>query len=145
MSSGTRTLYPRLMLPRLLRLKERPAARRGETVTMTNTRPIDAIIAEMVRRIVEKFDPLQVILFGSQARGDAHPDSDIDLLVVFPHVENSRTTAVAILDELSDMRAFKDIVVTTPDDIAARGELIGTVLEPALREGRVLYERGKAA
>jgi uncharacterized protein len=111
----------------------------------TSTRTVDEIIAEMVRRIVERFDPLQVILFGSHARGDAHADSDVDLLVVFPHVENSRTMAVAILDELSDLRAFKDIVVTTPGEIEIYGKLVGTVLEPALREGRVLYEHGVAA
>lgn len=111
----------------------------------TDARQVDEVIAEMTRRIVEKFDPLQVILFGSQARGDARPDSDVDLLVVFPHVGNTRLAAVAILDELSDMRAFKDIVVTTPAEIATWGKLIGTVLEPALREGRVLYERGMAA
>ena len=39
-------------------------------------------IDRMVRRIVRKFQPEQVILFGSQARGDAGPDSDVDLLVV---------------------------------------------------------------
>jgi uncharacterized protein len=99
----------------------------------------------MTRRIVARFDPLQVILFGSRARGDAHEDSDVDLLVVFPHVENSRTMAVAIPDELADLPAFKDVVVTTPTEIAACGKLIGTVLEPALREGLVLYERGVAA
>jgi uncharacterized protein len=111
----------------------------------TDTRSIDEIIAEMTRRIVERFDPLQVILFGSHARGDAHADSDIDLLVVFPHVENTRLKAVAILDELSGLGVAKDIVVTTPDEIAAWGKLIGTVLEPALREGRVVYERKPAA
>jgi uncharacterized protein len=111
----------------------------------TDARAIDEIIAEMVRRIVEKFDPLQVILFGSRARGDARPDSDVDLLVVFPHVENTRLAAVAILDELSDMRAFKDVIVSTPEEIAAYRHLIGNVLEPAMREGRVLYERRPAA
>ena len=64
-----------------------------------DARDVDEIIAEMTRRIVEKFDPLQVILFGSRARGDARADSDVDLLVVFPHVENSRLAAVAILGE----------------------------------------------
>jgi predicted nucleotidyltransferase len=111
----------------------------------TDSRSVDEIIQEMTRRIVARFDPLQVILFGSRARGDAHEDSDVDLLVVFPHVENSRTMAVAILDELADLPAFKDVVVTTPAEIAARGKLIGTVLEPALREGRVLHQRGVAA
>ena len=37
-------------------------------------------IDRMVERIVQKFNPEQVILFGSQARGDAGPDSDVDLL-----------------------------------------------------------------
>ena len=40
-------------------------------------------ISIMTERIVRNFDPLQIILFGSRARGDADRDSDIDLLVVF--------------------------------------------------------------
>jgi uncharacterized protein len=111
----------------------------------TDTRKVDEIIAEMTRRIVEKFDPLQVILFGSQARGDAHANSDVDLLVVFPTCENTRLAAVAILSELRGLGMDKDVVITTPEEIAARGHLIGTVLEPALREGLVLYERQSAA
>jgi len=107
----------------------------------TDTRSADEIIAEMTRRIVEQFDPLQVILFGSRARGDHRPDSDVDLLVVFSHIENTRETAVAIADLLYDAPLGKDIVVTTPEEITIRGTLIGTVLEPALREGEVLYER----
>jgi predicted nucleotidyltransferase len=114
-------------------------------MTPADTREVDEIIAEMTRRIVEKFDPLQVILFGSRARGDARPDSDVDLLVVFPHVENSRLAAVAILGELQGLGVAKDVVVTTPDEIAVWGKMIGNVLEPALREGRVLYERQAVA
>ena len=115
------------------------------TDTHTDTRSVDEIIEEMTRRIFARFDPLQVILFGSRARGDARPDSDTDLLVVFSHVENSFKTAVAIRDELRGLDVSKDIVVTTPDEIAVWGHLIGTVLEPALREGRTLYKRGVAA
>ena len=111
----------------------------------TDTRSVDEIVEEMTRRIVARFDPLQVILFGSRARGDAHEDSDVDLLVVFPHVENSRTMAVAIRSELRGLGVAKDIVVTTPHEIATYSKLIGTVLEPALREGRVLYESGVTA
>jgi predicted nucleotidyltransferase len=98
-------------------------------------------LAEAVRRIARQFDPLRIILFGSWARGDARPDSDIDLLVVLPYVENKRQVAVRIGNALSDLPASKDIIVTTPEEIVARGNIIGDVLRPALREGKVIYER----
>lgn len=40
------------------------------------------MIAKMVKAIVDEVDPVQIILFGSQAKGNAKPDSDVDLLVV---------------------------------------------------------------
>lgn len=98
-------------------------------------------LPEAVQRIARQFNPLRIILFGSWARGDARPDSDIDLLVILPHVENKRQVAVRIGNALSDLPTSKDIVVTTPEEIAARGNIIGDVLRPALREGKVIYER----
>ncbi|MBM4438438.1 MAG: nucleotidyltransferase domain-containing protein [Actinobacteria bacterium] len=99
------------------------------------------LIATMTARIVRDFDPLRVILFGSHARGDAGAQSDLDLLVVLPDPADRRAAAVAIRVALADLPVYKDIVVTTPDEIARRGDLVGSVLRPALREGRVLYER----
>ena len=101
-----------------------------------------ALIETMTDRIVAGFRPLRVILFGSHARGEARPDSDIDLLVVLPQVHDKRQAAVAIRRALADMPVCQDVVVTTPEEIARRGNVIGTVLRPALREGKVLYERG---
>lgn len=98
-------------------------------------------LPEMVNRIVQRFDPLRIVLFGSWARGDAKPDSDVDLLVVLPHVKNKRKVTISIGNTLSDLRVSKDIIVTTPDDIAMRENMIGTILYPALREGKVIYER----
>ena len=97
-------------------------------------------IQVMAERIVQDFDPVKIILFGSHARGEAGPESDIDLLVVLPEVANKRQAAVAIRRALADLPVTKDIVVTTPEEIARRGDLVGTVLRPALREGKVLYE-----
>ena len=87
------------------------------------------------------FHPLKLILFGSHARGDARPDSDIDVLVVLPEVSDKRRVAIEIRRTLIDLPVCKDIIVTTPEEIERRGNLIGTVLRPALREGKVLYER----
>ena len=99
------------------------------------------VINEMVQVIVRDFHPLRVILFGSHARGDAGPDSDVDLLVVLPHVENKREAAIDMLESLADAPTAKDIVVTTPEEIERWGDLVGTILRPALREGRILYEQ----
>lgn len=103
------------------------------------------IIAELIPaitdRIVRDFDPLRIILFGSHARGDAGSGSDVDLLVVLPQVADKRRVAVEIRRTLADLPICKDIIVTTPEEIARRGEMVGTILRPALREGTVLYER----
>ena len=98
-------------------------------------------ITTMVDRIVERFDPLRIILFGSQARGTANKHSDVDLLVVMGDGTDQRRTAIEIRRILRDMPIAKDIVVSTPDEIERRGDIIGPVLRPALREGKVLYER----
>jgi len=100
-----------------------------------------ACLPEAIERIRRQFDPLRIILFGSWARGQARPDSDLDLLVVLPHVENKRRAAVEILRALNGLPVSKDVIVTTPEEIAARGNTIGHVLRSALREGKVLYER----
>ena len=101
-------------------------------------------IDTMVRRIVEGFSPLRVILFGSHARGAAGPDSDVDLLVVMPETVHKRQTAIAIRRLLSDAPVPKDILVTDPEEVARRGDLPGSVLRTALREGVSLYDRGRA-
>jgi predicted nucleotidyltransferase len=99
------------------------------------------IIAEMVRRVVEGFDPHQIILFGSHARGTAGPDSDADLLVVMPLEGSRREQAVAIRIALSGMGLAKDVFVVTPEEVEQYRDLVGTIIRPALREGKVLYER----
>ncbi len=104
---------------------------------MTTAEAIDI----MVRRIVEQFHPLRIILFGSQARGDAGPDSDVDLLVVLPTVEHKRQLTIAIRRVLRDLPVAKDILVSTPEEIAQRSDLVSSVLRPAIREGKVLYEQ----
>jgi predicted nucleotidyltransferase len=99
------------------------------------------LIAAMTACIVEEFAPLWVIVIGSHARGEAGPDSDVDLLVVPPSVDDKRETAIRIRQALAHFLVSKDVIVTTPEEVARRGDLVGTVLRPALREGRVVCER----
>ena len=59
-------------------------------------------IGRMVKRIVKQFDPEQVILFGSQARGDAGPDSDVDLLIVMDFEGTALDKGLEIMLALHD-------------------------------------------
>ena len=56
----------------------------------------EAVISDMVDRIVSRFDPTQVLLFGSQVRGSANEWSDVDLLVVMTEVTDKRRAAIEI-------------------------------------------------
>ena len=111
------------------------------TTDHERTAEIDTVVSTMVERIADQFDPERILLFGSRARGDARDWSDVDLLVVMPDGTDRREVAVEIGVAVGDLPVAKDIIVTTPTHIAKRGHVIGTVLRPALREGKVLYER----
>ncbi|MGC8731944.1 MAG: nucleotidyltransferase domain-containing protein [Halothiobacillaceae bacterium] len=109
---------------------------------MPGTKPgIDHEIQRMVRRIVRQFRPERIILFGSHARGEAGPGSDVDLLVVMPYKGMKHHKQVEIRVALHDIRIPKDIIVTSPEDFAWRHKVIGTIEYPAVKEGKVLYAR----
>ena len=100
----------------------------------------DVLIPEIVGALVERFHPFAIILFGSRARGDHRPDSDVDLLVVLQSVADKRRAAAAMRDALAQIPVAKDIIVATPPEIAEGRNLSGSILRPALRDGKVLYE-----
>ncbi len=98
-----------------------------------------AYLPEITRRITEIFRPERIVLFGSQARGSARPDSDLDLLVILPTVENKRERRVAIRVALADIPIDKDIVVVSSEEARRRSRVPGSIVGAALREGVVLH------
>ena len=98
-------------------------------------------INTMVERIVSRFRPQKIILFGSHARGDALPDSDVDLLIVMSVTGSKRQKAVKIGVALHDIPIAKDVIVVTPEEFEWRKDIVGTIEWPASREGKVLYAR----
>ena len=108
---------------------------------MTKDPQVQSAILEMVRRIVEKFHPEKIILFGSHARGDAGPDSDVDLLVVLQVEGSKRELRVNIRVAIEDIALSKDILVATPDEVLRKSRQVGSVLRSAIKEGEALYER----
>ncbi len=102
-------------------------------------------IQRMVNRIVREFQPERVILFGSHARGEGEPDSDVDLLVVIPVEGSKREKAIEIGVALHDVRVPKDIIVTTPEEFEWRKEIAGTIERPAAMEGKTLYAKERTS
>ena len=104
-------------------------------------REVRDLLPTIRRRLVSRFRPERIIVFGSQARGDATGQSDLDLLVVVPDTTDIRSATRDMYEVLDDLPIAKDIVVATLADIERFGNLVGTILQPALRDGVTIYER----
>ena len=103
--------------------------------------PVQEKIDELVNRIVERFRPEKIILFGSHARGTAGQDSDADILVVMPVKGSKRKKATEIDVALVGLDLPVDVIVITPEELERNKNQIGTIIYPALREGKILYEK----
>jgi predicted nucleotidyltransferase len=99
----------------------------------------DEIINEIIHRIVETAHPRKIILFGSAARGEMGPNSDLDILVVVPTGIHRRKTAQSIYRNLIGVGFAADIVVVTEQDLDRYGDNIGMVIKPAIEQGKILY------
>lgn len=99
-------------------------------------------LPQVIEEVVRACDPLLVILFGSLARGEEGPDSDIDLLVVLPHVESKQKPGLmGTIRFAVEAPVPIDVFVTDPDEIERRRDVIGSFHYWPLREGKVVYER----
>jgi predicted nucleotidyltransferase len=104
-----------------------------------NTSHRQDLLDEIVRRIVRVVHPQRIFLFGSAARGQLGPDSDLDLLVIVREPVHRRALAQEIYRNLHGFPLPVDVVVATERDVEQYGDRIGTILRPALREGEVIY------
>jgi len=109
-------------------------------VTFDGRKPEAEVLQEIIARVVQIAHPQRLILFGSAARGEMGPDSDVDLLVVVQEPVHRRDLAGKIYGNLHGVPLPVDVVVVTENDIREFGNKIGTVLYPALKEGVIVYE-----
>jgi predicted nucleotidyltransferase len=99
------------------------------------------LLQEITRRILAVSAPEQIILFGSYVYGEPGPDSDLDLLVVTEGVKAPRQESVRLRRALRGLLVPIDVIVATPQQIARHRDSIGLIYGPAIRDGRVIYER----
>jgi predicted nucleotidyltransferase len=100
----------------------------------------EALLDEVVRRVLTAARPERIILFGSAATGQMTEDSDLDLLVVEPEPANTRDRSVRIRRALGDVRYPVDVIVMSSARFEETKNLIGGIAYPARKCGRVLYE-----
>ncbi len=96
----------------------------------------------VVEDVVRAVAPHRIVLFGSVARGDEGPDSDLDLLVVLDRIKHAeRTRLVSSIRRAISARAPIDVFVTDLAEYERRKDVIGSMIYWPAREGEVVYER----
>ena len=100
---------------------------------------VESIVRRMVERVVERFDPIAVWLFGSIARGDCNRHSDVDLMIIMPEGTDRKTAELGIMAELRGSMLPKDVLVDTPDTFRRAADDLGTVQHVVRKYGVMLY------
>ena len=97
------------------------------------------ILEDIINRIVETVHPEKIILFGSAARGEMGPHSDVDLLIIRKG-GHSRKLVGQIYRKLHGVGAAVDAVMVSPGDVERYKDSHALIIKPALAEGRVVYD-----
>jgi predicted nucleotidyltransferase len=100
----------------------------------------DSVLADVIHRLAEAYEPERIYLFGSRARGDSGPDSDYDLLVVVPDdAPPRRRRSKLAYEALRGTGTAADVLVCTHSYFESRRSLKASLPGTVLREGRLLH------
>jgi predicted nucleotidyltransferase len=105
-----------------------------------------SVLDTIIERIVEVADPERIILFGSGARGEMGPHSDLDLLVVKETGERSRGRLVEeIYMNLIGVGQAVDVIIVSPEEVEEYRDSHSLIISPALEEGWEVYHATQKA
>lgn len=117
-------------------------------VRPTGFPPVSKTLPKAIKRIVSELNPEKIILFGSYARGNPTPDSDVDLLVVIK-TDGKHKEIYRAVSRLLYPREFPvDIIVKTPKEVeeALKGGVDNAFfIREIVKKGKVLYDRNQRA
>lgn len=105
----------------------------------------ETLLHQIVKIIVREVSPEAIILFGSRARRDSHPDSDVDLLIVesepFSPQRSRRKEAARLYIALKSLAISKNLLLYSQEEFDHWKNSKSHVVGRAVREGEVLYGR----
>ena len=100
----------------------------------------ESLLQAATQRLVSEFQPVQIWLYGSHAWGNPHEDSDVDLLVVVPHSDETPIRRSQRAHRcLRGLRMPKDVLVETRQEVDRVKELKTSLENTILTSGRKLY------
>ncbi|WP_460181609.1 nucleotidyltransferase domain-containing protein [Thermodesulfovibrio sp. TK110] len=99
------------------------------------------LIEQIKNKIVENFEPEKIIIFGSQATGEATEGSDIDLVIIMKTDENPYRRNLLVRRIFSNRKFSIDVFVFTPEEEEKFRNVKGTIINTAFSKGKILYER----
>lgn len=98
------------------------------------------VLDQIIDKILQVITPDKIILFGSQARGDAKKDSDYDILIIKDSIEDQRTTLRNLYRQMIGLEVGIDIILKTSKDVEKSKSMFVSVTKEALNEGIIIYE-----
>ncbi len=101
----------------------------------------ESLLSEVVKSILAVGTPQKIVLFGSRARGDSRPNSDLDLLIIEDSVLPRYQRFGRYRRALCGLFPAKDVVVWTPEEVEEWREVPNAFITTVLAEGKVLYEK----
>lgn len=110
-------------------------------MTSSDEIAVDDILKVLRDKIVQAFNPLRIVLFGSYAYGAPKEDSDLDLLVIMESNESLIKRTAMVSKIFRDRKFPIDIIVRTPQEIRERLDIGDFFVKEILEKGRTLYER----
>ena len=95
------------------------------------------VMIQLISQYFETQPVLKAWLFGSYARGEQHPDSDVDILVVF---DQETGKGVSLLKHIGIALDLEDLLGKKVD-LVTDGALLPFVRESAEKDKVLIYER----